>query len=68
MKLRVIEQFELGDLQDHLVPTPLPPSTQSGSSGPDLEHFLGWGFHSVSGQPVPVPRHAWSEEFPTCVW
>ncbi|KAK4812888.1 LOW QUALITY PROTEIN: hypothetical protein QYF61_024244 [Mycteria americana] len=24
---------------------------------PGLEHFQGWGIHSFSGQPVPVPHH-----------
>jgi len=30
---------------------------------PGLEHFLGGGSHSFSGQPVPASHHPHSEEF-----
>ena len=30
---------------------------------PGVEQFNGWGIHSLSGQPVPVPHHPQSEEF-----
>ena len=30
---------------------------------PDFDHFQGWGIHSFSGQPVPVPHHPHSKEF-----
>jgi len=57
------------DFKDHPVATPLPghqPPDQVAHSPiqPGLEHLQGWGIHSFSGQPVPVPHHALSEEFP----
>jgi len=30
---------------------------------PGLEHCQGWGIHSFSGQPVPVPHHPHNKEF-----
>jgi len=35
---------------------------------PGLEHFQGGGSHSFSGQPVPVPHHPHSEEFPSYIY
>jgi len=59
------------DLKDHPVPTPCHgqeyhPLDQvaEGPIQPGLEHFQGWGIHSFSGQPVLVPHHPLSEEFP----
>ena len=54
------------DLKDHLVPVFLPwagtPSTRPGCSKthPTCQ---GWGSHSFSGQPVPMPHHPHSKEF-----
>lgn len=31
---------------------------------PGLKHLQGWGIHNLYGQPVPVPHHTPSEEFP----
>jgi len=52
------------NLKDHLVPPLLPwagtpPLDQAAESPihPGLEHLQGWGIHSFSGQPMPVPHH-----------
>jgi len=63
------------DLKDHQGPTPLlqagPPTsifnTNQAAQGPiqpGLENFQGWGIHSLSGQPVPVPHHLSVKNFP----
>ena len=57
------------DLKDYLIPTPLPwkgtPSTRPGCSKlRGLKHFQGWGIHSFSGQPVPVPHYSQSKFLP----
>lgn len=56
-------------LKDHPVPTPLTwaetPFTKHVAQSPippALEHFLGWGIHNYSGEPVPVPHHPHSKE------
>jgi len=58
------------DLKDHPVPAPCheqgchsPALAAEGSIQPGLEYFQGWGVHSFSGQPVPVPHHPVSKEF-----
>ncbi|EOA97032.1 hypothetical protein Anapl_17450, partial [Anas platyrhynchos] len=52
------------DLKDHPVPPPCHglghlPLDQVAQSPiqPGLEHLQGWGTHSFSGQPVPVPHN-----------
>ncbi|KAK4818440.1 hypothetical protein QYF61_013127 [Mycteria americana] len=46
-------QLEAASTAGHL---PLDQVAQSPIQ-PGLEHFQGWGIHSFSGQPVPVPHH-----------
>jgi len=62
------------DLKDHLVPSPchgqghLPLAHAAQSSiQPGLEHCQGGGSHSFSRQPVPLPHHPHSEEFPSYI-
>jgi len=61
--------------KDHQVPTPLPqagpPTSRSGirpscpwPTQPGLEHLHGWRTCSLSGQPVPAPRHPLHKELP----
>ena len=59
------------NFRDHPAPTPLPwaglpPATPSCPvpTKPGPEHLQGWSIHTFSGQPVPVPHHPLSEEFP----
>jgi len=42
----------------HLVPD----QAAQGRIQPGLEHFWGWGIHSLSGQPVPAPHHSLGKE------
>lgn len=38
---------------------------------PFSDHFQGWGSHSLSGQPVPVPQHPHHKQLPHlryCAW
>lgn len=59
------------NLKNHLVPTPLSwtgmPLCRSGCPGPiqlDLKHLEGWDIQNFFRQPVPMPHHSLSEEFP----
>lgn len=58
------------DLKDPLVLTPLPwaetPSHRfvcSGLHPACLKHLQGWGIHSFSDQPVPLPHHLTAKNF-----
>jgi len=64
----IIEWLEL---EDHLVPSPCceqgcnpPAKSAHGPIHPDLKHLQGWGTHSFSGQPVPLPHRPLIKVFP----
>jgi len=39
-----------------------PAQAAQGPIQPGLEHLQGWGVHSFSEQPIPVPHHPLSEK------
>jgi len=66
---RIIECFGLKTIQSQppAVVRHLPPEQVAQRHiQPRLEHCQGWGNHSFSGQPVPVPHHFYGKEFLPC--
>lgn len=45
------------DLKDHLVPSPYYSLDQAAPFNLALKCLQGWGIHSCSGHPIPVPHH-----------